>query len=79
MGDLRWWETGSNTLQQSRCIFFVKSNVHIKDHETEFFHRLLSQGLGHDMNGFHCTFTGFYFNHRFLFPVRIVLTFSLTS
>lgn len=57
MGDLRWWETGSNTLQQSRCIFFVKSNVHIKDHETEFFHRLLSQGLGHDMNGFHCTFT----------------------
>lgn len=59
--------------------FFVKSNVHIKDHETEFFHRLLSQGLGHDMNGFHCTFTGFYFNHRFLFPVRIVLTFSLTS
>lgn len=66
MGDLRWWETGTHCNNQD-AFFSVKSNVHIKDHETEFFHCLLSQGLGHDMNGFHFTFTGFYFNHRF-FP-----------
>lgn len=66
MGDLRWWEMGSK--QHTATIkmhFFVRSDVHIKDRETEFFHRLLSQGLAHDMNGFHLTFTGFYFNHSF--------------
>lgn len=63
-------EVVGNGVQHTATIkmhFFVKSNVHIKDCETELFHRLLSQGLGHDINGFHFTFTGFYFNDRFFF------------